>query len=153
MDTIGQAFDKPVELPQLRSWGDDRWREKAECRGKGNTCFFPSKEQANLMQLMVSESKLMCSRCTVREDCLKFALVNGIHHGVYGGLAPRERVNMTVDKYNCRMSVDTVIRCIRKVKRSYKLPSNGIIKDLAEHLGVSEAASKKLVADAQNQYV
>jgi len=153
MNTSEQLIEKSVDLPQLRSWGDDKWRQKAACKGHGASCFFPSKEEAHLMQACVNESKLICSKCTVRKECLTFAIENGLHHGVYGGLAPRERRNMDTNNLDCRMPVTVVIKCLKQFNAFKKIPSRGIVSDLATHLGISIEKSEELIADAQNQYV
>lgn len=153
MDTTADTTTNYSDLPQLRSWGDDKWREKAACKGHGADCFFPSKEQANLMQACISESKLICSTCTVRKECLTFAIENGLRHGVYGGLAPRERVSMDVNNLDCRMPITVVIRCLKQFNSFNKIPSKGIVRDLANHLGISIEESEELVADAPNKYV
>lgn len=142
-----------IELPQLSNWGDGKWREQAACRGKGNTCFFPSKEHPELMQIMISESKLLCSKCPVRKECLMFALENGLKHGVYGGLAPRERRGMTTDKYDCSMRIEQIIGYLKLCTKVYKLPSKGIVADLAKHFEVSEEEARKMIANAKHQYV
>jgi WhiB family redox-sensing transcriptional regulator len=36
-------------------------------------------------------AKLQCSHCTVRRDCLEYALVTHEEHGIWGGLNERER--------------------------------------------------------------
>lgn len=36
----------------------------------------------------------ICTRCGMREACLKFALDNDIHFGMWGGLSPRERMRV-----------------------------------------------------------
>lgn len=153
MDTTVETSISYSDLPHLRSWGDDTWRAKAACKGHGATCFFPSKEQAHLMQACINESKLICSKCTVRKECLTFALENGLHHGVYGGLAPRERRNMDIGNLDCRMPVSVVVKCLRQFNAFKKIPSKGVVSDLATHLGISIEKSEELIADAKNQYV
>jgi WhiB family redox-sensing transcriptional regulator len=37
----------------------------------------------------------MCSHCRVSADCLKFALTHGVEHGMWGGLSPPEREQLT----------------------------------------------------------
>ena len=105
------------------------------------------------MQICISESKLTCATCTVRKECLTFALENGLHHGVYGGLAPRERRNMDINNLDCRMPVSVIIRCLKQFKSFNKLPSKGITHDLACHLSITIEESERLIADAANQYV
>jgi hypothetical protein len=37
------------------------------------------------------ESPASCARCPVREPCLDYAISHGIVHGIWGGLAERDR--------------------------------------------------------------
>jgi WhiB family transcriptional regulator, redox-sensing transcriptional regulator len=41
--------------------------------------------------------KAICGRCAVREECLEYAVSQGIEHGIWGGLSPRERHAATSD--------------------------------------------------------
>jgi len=62
-----------------------RWRELAACRGADLNLFFPGRgESAGL-------ARRICAGCPVREPCLDYALSNGITHGIWGGLAERDR--------------------------------------------------------------
>ena len=36
-------------------------------------------------------AKAVCARCPVRADCLRYALDNGLDHGVFGGTTADER--------------------------------------------------------------
>jgi WhiB family redox-sensing transcriptional regulator len=36
-------------------------------------------------------AKAICSRCSVRQECLQYALDNRILHGIWGGTSARER--------------------------------------------------------------
>ena len=39
----------------------------------------------------VAVAKRTCMKCAVRTDCLEYALVNRIAHGLWGGCSERER--------------------------------------------------------------
>jgi len=41
-------------------------------------------------------AKLKCSHCTVRRDCLEYALVHHENDGIWGGLNERERKKLTI---------------------------------------------------------
>lgn len=62
------------------------WQEFAACRGAPSEIFFPEKGQAHV----VREAKSICSKCTVRAECLAFAL-SMPGPGIFGGLTARER--------------------------------------------------------------
>lgn len=61
------------------------WMMNARCRGASPTDFFPSDG------LGVESAQEICVHCTVRAECLEYALVNRIEHGVWGGASERER--------------------------------------------------------------
>ena len=57
----------------------------AACRDRSPAEFFPSDGVG------VEVAKRTCLDCCVRLDCLEYALVNRIDHGVWGGCSERER--------------------------------------------------------------
>jgi WhiB family redox-sensing transcriptional regulator len=61
------------------------WQYRAACRGADLNVFFPERgESAEL-------ARQICAACPVRRPCLDYALRYGITHGVWGGLAERDR--------------------------------------------------------------
>ncbi len=62
-----------------------RWRELAACRGAGLEVFFPGRGEP------AEPARRICARCPVREPCLDYAVSNRIVHGIWGGLAERDR--------------------------------------------------------------
>jgi WhiB family redox-sensing transcriptional regulator len=61
------------------------WMLEARCRGASPTEFFPSDG------LGVESAQHICDGCPVRLECLEYALLNRIDHGVWGGASERER--------------------------------------------------------------
>jgi WhiB family redox-sensing transcriptional regulator len=61
------------------------WREKAACRGVDPDIFYPVSEEE------AEEAKAICSTCSVRENCLEWALTHREHEGVWGGATEKER--------------------------------------------------------------
>ena len=59
------------------------WMLQARCRGASPTEFFPSDG------LGVESAQHICEGCPVRTECLEYALVNRIEHGVWGGVRAR----------------------------------------------------------------
>ncbi|MEO7557051.1 MAG: WhiB family transcriptional regulator [Acidimicrobiales bacterium] len=57
----------------------------ASCRGSHPRAFFSLTAEGD------RQACAICARCTVREECLAFALRHGLHDGVWGGLSERER--------------------------------------------------------------
>lgn len=69
-------------FPALR---EIEWQESALCRQTDPEAFFPEKGAST------REAKLVCSRCDVRGECLKYALDHDERFGVWGGMSERER--------------------------------------------------------------
>ena len=61
------------------------WRDRAACRGTDLAVFFPGRGRS------AEPARQICARCPVRRPCLEFALSQGIVHGIWGGLAERDR--------------------------------------------------------------
>ena len=69
-------------LPVLPFPGNDEWRDFAECLGSGIN-FFDGRRAKKL--------KAICAVCTVREECLDYAVRNELIGGVFGGMTEKER--------------------------------------------------------------
>lgn len=61
------------------------WMDHARCRSLTPTEFFPSDGVG------VEVAKRVCAECSVRAECLDYALTHRIDHGVWGGCSERER--------------------------------------------------------------
>lgn len=61
------------------------WMQHAACKGQDVDMFFVGAGEA------IWDAVAFCSRCTVRKDCLQYAIDNDLHTGVWGGLSPRAR--------------------------------------------------------------
>ncbi len=61
------------------------WRYRAACRGTDLDMFFPGRGES------AEPARRVCAGCPVRETCLDYALRHGITHGIWGGLAERDR--------------------------------------------------------------
>jgi WhiB family redox-sensing transcriptional regulator len=67
---------------------DMSWRQRGACRGLDPEIFYPPSEDD------VSEAKMICGTCAVREACLEYALDNREGDGIWGGATERERRRM-----------------------------------------------------------
>jgi WhiB family redox-sensing transcriptional regulator len=75
------------------------WHQDAECvHYTGRVDFFPARGES------VREAKAVCAVCTVREECLDFALRLKVAHGVWGGLSERERRSVRRDRRRASLS-------------------------------------------------
>jgi len=70
---------------ELIDYNTDSWRDQAVCNGMDTNMFFTDtgdgEQDASRMNLAVDA----CSRCTVTDQCLNFAMKNNITKGIYGG--------------------------------------------------------------------
>lgn len=70
------------------------WWEKANCKGAGVETMFP--EYCGMTNENIFRDALqLCKTCTVRLDCLQFAMEmesgSRCRYGVWGGMTPRQR--------------------------------------------------------------
>ena len=61
------------------------WMQQALCREASAGEFFPSDGVG------VERARRVCAECPVKAECLEYALVYRIDHGVWGGCSERER--------------------------------------------------------------
>lgn len=65
--------------------GELAWQVDALCAQTDPEAFFPEKGGST------RDAKKVCSSCTVRSECLEYALGNDERFGIWGGLSERER--------------------------------------------------------------
>ena len=72
---------------------DDAWQVKAACRGPQAAVFFPPShfERKDEKAEREQRAKAICASCSVRKDCLDYALRIREPHGIWGGLNELER--------------------------------------------------------------
>ena len=132
-----QTLTREVHLPSITNWGDDSWREKAACRGEEVSMFFPEKDDLtgltplqkrmrqnkkdqsdpNLPGNTLSRARILCVKCPVRRECLKFAVENNLTYGLYGGQPSRDRRFMTVENMDDRIPVKLLLVDLKRVRR------------------------------------
>ncbi len=73
--------------------GEELWQLKAACRGPQASMFFPPShfERKEEKDQRESNAKSICAQCSVRGDCLDFAVRIREPHGIWGGLNEVER--------------------------------------------------------------
>ena len=80
--TARQPRHRTPPTPAVFSAG---WRDEAACRGTDLEVFFPGRGES------AETARRICARCPVGQPCLDYAISNGIVHGIWGGLAERDR--------------------------------------------------------------
>lgn len=66
------------------------WREHAACRDLDTNLFFPSGDGPGSAE-RIEQAKAVCAGCSVRSECLSFALTTRQDSGVWGGMTEEER--------------------------------------------------------------
>ncbi|MDA3022232.1 MAG: WhiB family transcriptional regulator [Actinomycetota bacterium] len=66
------------------------WRHDSACRDEDPELFFPIGNTGPAL-VQIEEAKLVCRRCSVVDECLRWALETGQDAGVWGGLSEDER--------------------------------------------------------------
>jgi WhiB family redox-sensing transcriptional regulator len=69
------------------------WQVRAACRGPQAVMFFPPAQFERKDEKLERErrAKSVCATCSVRRDCLDYALRIREPHGIWGGLNETER--------------------------------------------------------------
>lgn len=69
------------------------WQLKAACRGPHSAAFFPpaNAERRDERRQREARAKNICADCSVKRQCLDYALEIGERHGIWGGLNEIER--------------------------------------------------------------
>jgi len=72
---------------------NESWQLKAVCRGPQSTIFFPPTyaERKEERLRREDQAKAICATCTVRSECLDYAMRIREPHGIWGGLNEMER--------------------------------------------------------------
>ena len=66
------------------------WRHRAACLTEDPELFFPVGNTGPALQ-QIEDAKKICQSCTVKDQCLNWALDAGQDHGVWGGMSEDER--------------------------------------------------------------
>lgn len=66
---------------------DAKWMRDAACRDANGQDFFPK----SMTTAAAARAVALCNSCAVQEECARYAMVNDIEYGIWGGLSPRAR--------------------------------------------------------------
>ena len=61
------------------------WMQSAACRGMDTALFYPTVGEPG------TAAKRVCAGCPVAAECLAYAVNLGEHHGIWGGVAEKQR--------------------------------------------------------------
>ncbi len=80
------------------------WQLRARCRGLPTEIFFVSDGERGQRKVAHEEqAKAVCRSCSVRRECLRYALTAAEPWGIWGATTPRERERIG----GCRDSTGT----------------------------------------------
>tara|TARA_B100000686_G_scaffold351365_1_gene449979 strand:+ start:394 stop:723 length:330 start_codon:yes stop_codon:yes gene_type:complete len=76
------------------------WQFRAACRGPQIHVFFPPPhfERKEAKRARERRAKSICNSCSVKQDCLSYALRIREQHGIWGGLNETERKVLMPEK-------------------------------------------------------
>lgn len=71
------------------------WNDAA-CKGKAgfggyDDLFFPTGDSSVAAEGQIKRAKSLCNDCSIKEECLEYAVENNVKHGIWGGLTERQR--------------------------------------------------------------
>lgn len=170
MNEQNVIIKRQVDLPHLEDWGNDTWRDRANCKNVDTNIFFPTKEDlgphltARQKKAIIasrdrnnpdnpgnqqSRARLLCVKCPVRKECLSFALRNKIVHGMYGGIPPRERRGLDPNNPDTRIPFKLVLVDLYRVCRLREgmIRNSLLAKDLADLLNISYNKALQMIRD------
>lgn len=71
---------------------ETKWMDEGSCHGADPALFFPGRSEFPNQQYQAA--RMMCNGCPVRQECLDYAVAEGITQswtGIWGGMSPKER--------------------------------------------------------------
>lgn len=74
------------------------WQLRAACRGPQAAVFFPPSRPERREEKRHREvrAKAICETCSVKGECLQYALGIREQHGIWGGLSETERRDLLI---------------------------------------------------------
>ncbi|WKD59721.1 WhiB family transcriptional regulator [Corynebacterium caspium] len=80
-----------LSLEDLFNAVEQEWQDQALCAQTDPEAFFPEKGGST------REAKRICQACSVRDECLEYALEHDERFGIWGGLSSRDRRRLRRD--------------------------------------------------------
>ena len=70
------------------------WRGDGACRTADPDLFFPIAVGTSVAAQQIARAQRICAGCTVRQQCLDFAMRTREPAGIWGGTTPEERLRV-----------------------------------------------------------
>lgn len=71
---------------------NDTWMTRGNCRHVDPELFFPERGAST------DDAKAICAGCTVRDECLEYAIGHNIKFGIWGGKTIKQRRRITRER-------------------------------------------------------
>jgi len=112
---------------------DAKWMRDAACRDADGQDFFPK----SMTTAAAARAVAMCNSCSVQDECARYAMVNDIEYGIWGGLSPRARREIVTSRTRpIRQQEKTTYETYTRFKAENR---NDPVKATARELNISAA--------------
>jgi hypothetical protein len=109
------------------------WMRDGACRNVDDIDFFPE----TMTTAKAARAVALCNQCPVQEQCARYAMVNEIEYGIWGGLSPRARREIATSRTRHAREKET--RTYEVYLRFKGENRNDPVKATARELGISTA--------------
>jgi hypothetical protein len=121
------------------------WMDDGACVQIGPGLFYP--HEGSSVSNPYAEAKAVCATCPVQVQCLEYALEVDDRHGVWGGLAPRERAELRTQVRTQGIRFSEAQRLVREWETVKA--NGGTVADVAARHRISPDAYSKRVERAR----
>lgn len=109
------------------------WMRDSACRNVKGYDFFPE----SMTTTEAARAVALCNSCPVQEACARYAIVNEIEYGIWGGLSPRARREIATSRTRkARENETKTYETYMRFKGENRYDS---VKATARELGISTA--------------
>lgn len=109
------------------------WMQDGACRDRKDIEFFPD----SMTTPAAARAVALCNQCPVQEQCARYAMVNEIEYGIWGGLSPRARREIATSR--ARKAHDKELTTYTTYKRFKGENRKDPVKATARELRISTA--------------
>jgi WhiB family redox-sensing transcriptional regulator len=113
------------------------WMAQGACVGKPQRWFYPEMHAGPGLS---NKAKELCAACPVRQQCLDYAIANAEQHGIWGGMATRERQREAVRRGQTRgplIDIELSAKIHDHVEHLRRYGHPDWIAATAHHFGIS----------------
>jgi WhiB family redox-sensing transcriptional regulator len=90
LNSLVKNFTRKMPMATTTLTVTTEWRDLAACRDSEPSLFFPIGSTGPAVD-QIEAAKVICTACSVQDECLQYALESNQESGVWGGYAEDER--------------------------------------------------------------